>query len=304
MAAGEMQLSAPSSGWSRARHAMSVSWLIYVAAILVAIWIVGPFLWTLKSSFSPQNDLLSVPPQLIPHHWTLDNYKGLFATLPGTSPGQEQLIPGELKNSLIIASSVLALNLLFGAPAAYVLARGPVRFRRGIVNGLLASRMVPALVLLVPFYLLFRRAHLIDSLQGVVIAHLAISLPFTIWILRGHFARVPLELERAARVDGCGRLRTFQYVALPLTKAGLAVAGLFAFMVSWNEFPLALVLTASPRAFPVQPALAGLYSLQGATYLNYGYLFSATVLSAGPPAVIALLLQKHFRQGALAGAVK
>jgi multiple sugar transport system permease protein len=196
------------------------------------------------------------------------------------------------------------INLVVSTPAAYVLARQKFAFQSFIVNALLASRLVPTLVLLVPFYLLFRELNLIDSLAGVIIAHTAVSVPFTIWILRGYFDNVPLEIERAAQVDGCGRFQTFLYVAVPLTRAGLVVGGLFAFMLSWNEFVLALVLTVSAASLPAQPILAGLYSLQGAIYVNYGYIFAGTILVAIPPTMIALLLQTQLSKGALEGSVK
>jgi multiple sugar transport system permease protein len=277
---------------------------IYILAVIVAVWVLGPIFWILKSSLSTQTDLLNVPPDVLPRHWTFDNYLGMFINLPGGLPGQEKLIPPALLNSLIIASSVLIINLAVATPAAYVLARQTTPFHGFIVNALLASRLVPTLVLLVPFYLLFRSAHLIDTLAGVVIAHTAVSVPFTIWILRGYFDNVPVEIERAAQVDGCGRFQTFLYVAVPLAKAGLVVAGLFAFMLSWNEFALALVLTVSPASLPVQPTLAGLYSLQGATYVNYGYIFAGAILVAIPPAIIALLLQTQLGKGALEGSMK
>ncbi len=235
--------------------------LIYVAAFAVLVWVAFPLLWLLKSSFSPEIEMLSIPPDLIPRHPTPDYY----------------------------------------LPAAYAIARYRFPLRHWVLNSLLSSRMVPSLILLVPFYLLFRAVGLIDSLVAVVIAHISVSLPFTVWILRGHFMTVPIEIEKAARVDGCGRLQTFRYVALPLAAPGLVVAGLFAFMLSWNEFPLALILSVSPDSLPVQPALAGLSSYQG---VSYGFLFAGSILAALPPLLVALVLQRHLTQGILEGSVK
>lgn len=277
--------------------------LVYGAALVILIWVAFPLLWLVKSSISPPVEMMSIPPDIVPHHPTLGYYTGLFHDVAGIDPGtgQQHLIPRALLNSLIISTAVLLINVLAGAPAAYVIARYHFPLRGFILNGMLASRMVPALVLLVPFYLLFRRAGLIDSLAGIIIADTAISVPFTIWILRGHFDSVPLEIEKAARVDGCARLRVFWQVALPLAAPGLVVAGLFTFLLAWNEFPLALVLSQSANSLPVQPALAGLSSYQG---ISYGFLFAGSVLAAAPPAFLALFLQRYLTRGLLEGSVK
>jgi multiple sugar transport system permease protein len=272
----------------------------YFAAVLVFAWIALPIGWLVNSSINPEQDLLRTPPSFLPVHPTLNYYVWMF-TGGGSGTGQEHQIPRSLLNSILIATSVMVINLSVAAPAAYALARFRFAYREAIVNGLLASRMVPSLALLVPFYLLFRTVGLTDSLLGMIVAHTAISVPFTIWILRGHFDRIPIEIEKAARVDGCSRLQVFRHVALPLAVPGLVVAGLFAFMLSWNEFALALVLTASPDAMPVQPTLAGLYSYQG---VSYGFLFAGAVLAAIPPAIIAFVLQRHLTHGLLEGSVK
>jgi multiple sugar transport system permease protein len=276
---------------------------VYLAALAVLVWVAFPLLWLLKSSVTPVSELTASPSAVLPKHPTLGYFRGLFTDVPGidAGTGQQSLIVPALGKSLITATCVMALNVLLAAPAAYVLARFRFRGRGAILNGMLASRMVPSLVLLVPFYLLFRYAGLVDTVFAVVVAHVAITLPFSVWILRGHFDGVPREVEKAARVDGASRLRSFRHVALPLAAPGLVVAGLFAFMQSWNEFPLALVLTESPSAMTVQPALAGLVSYQG---VSYGFLFAGAVLAALPPALIALVLQRHLAEGLLEGSVK
>lgn len=276
---------------------------IHLAALLVFIWVSFPILWLIKSSLTPESEMLNVPPSLLPAHANFKFYQGLFHNVSGIDPGtgMQLQVPHSLLNSLIIAISVALINLVVATPAAYAIARYPFRGRGLILNGMLASRMVPSLVLMVPFYLLFRSVGLIDSLQAVIVAHTAISVPFSIWILRGHFVNVPVEIEKAARVDGCSRFTAFWRVALPLAAPGLVVMALFAFMLSWNEFLLALVLTQSPDILPVQPTLAGLSGYQG---VSYGFLFAGSVLSAIPPALIALILQRRLTQGLLEGSVK
>jgi multiple sugar transport system permease protein len=276
---------------------------VYAAALLVLFWVMFPVLWLVKSSISPETELLQSPPGLWPSHPTLGFYEGLWGDVHGINAGtgQQRLIPQGLFNSMVIASIVAAVNITVGAPAAYVIARYRFRFRTSLLNMMLASRMVPSLVLLVPFYLLFRLTNLVDTVTGVALAHISVTVPFTIWILRGHFDNVPLEIEKAARVDGCTKWQAFWRVALPLSAPGLVVAALFAFMISWNEFPLALVLTQSSSSMTVQAALAGLVSYQG---VSYGFLFAGSVLAALPPVLIALVLQRHLTSGLLEGSVK
>lgn len=277
--------------------------LIYLAALLVFIWIMFPILWLLKSSLTPESEMLNVPPTLLPGHVNVKFYLGLFHNVQGLDPGTgfQLNLPKSLLNSLIIATCVMLINLVVASPAAYAIARFRFWGRSVIMNGMLASRMIPSLVLMLPFYLLFRKIGLIDSLAGVVVAHIAITVPFSVWILRGHFINVPIEIEKAARVDGCTRFKAFWHVALPLAAPGLVVMALFAFMLSWNEFALALVLTVSTDKLPVQPMLAGLSSYQG---ISYGFLFAGSILSAIPPALIALILQRRLTQGIVEGAVK
>lgn len=286
-----------------ARRSPARTVFVYAAALLVLFWVLFPALWLVKSSISPETELLQSPPGLWPSHPTLGFYRGLWGDVAGinSGTGQQRLIPQGLFNSMVIASIVAVVNIAVGAPAAYVIARYRFRFRTPILNLMLASRMVPSLVLLVPFYLLFRLTNLVDTVGGVALAHISVTVPFTIWILRGHFDNVPLEIEKAARVDGCTKWQAFWRVALPLSVPGLVVAALFAFMISWNEFPLALVLTQSSSSMTVQAALAGLVSYQG---VSYGFLFAGSVLAALPPVLIALVLQRHLTSGLLEGSVK
>ncbi len=286
-----------------ARRSALRTGLIYLAALLVFFWVAFPVLWLLKSSISPETELLKSPPSLWPSQPTLGFYRGLWGDVEGIDPGtgQQRLIPRGLLNSVVIALIVAAVNLVVGAPAAYVIARYRFRFRMTILNAMLATRMVPSLVLLVPFYVLFWRANMIDTILAVVLAHISITVPFTVWILRGHFDNVPMEIEKAARVDGCTKWQAFFRVALPLSAPGLVVAALFAFMISWNEFPFALVLTQTSRSMTVQSALAGLVSYQG---VSYGFLFAGSVLAALPPVAIALILQRHLTSGLFEGSVK
>jgi len=270
--------------------------ILAIAVAVLFLWLVFPAYWLAKSSLTAGTG--SGGGALWPERPTLEFYRELFADA-GTGQGDEIL--RALKNSMIIAALVSLGNVVLGAPAAYAFARYRFRGRAAGLNLLLGTQLVPSVALLLPFYLLFRQVNLSDSLSGLVIAHLAVTLPFSVWILRGQFAANPIDIEKAARVDGASRLRTFLAVALPLAVPSLVVAALFAFMMSWNEFPLSLVLTISGRSTTVQPALAGLQSFQGS---NHGLLFAGSVIAAIPPVLVAFVLQGRIRSGMFDAAVK
>jgi ABC-type glycerol-3-phosphate transport system permease component len=161
--------------------------------------------------------------------------------------------------------------------------------------------MLPALVLILPFFVLFRILNLVDSLTGIVLGDLAITVPFTIWIVANAVQDVPIELERAARVDGLNWLRSIFQITLPLARAGLIAGALFAFLVSWNDLLFPLVLISSPTQTMIQPAIAGMYSQ---ITVNLGVMSAATVLAMTPPVIIAIAVLRPLTRGLLSGAVK
>jgi ABC-type glycerol-3-phosphate transport system permease component len=262
----------------------------------------------LLSSVSPDRELTARPPRFVPSAPTAAHYRTLFQ-LPGLDRAvldrnpQVRAFPRSLLNSAIIALGTVVLCLGFGAVSAYSLSRFVRRrVRRLLLLGLLATRMIPVVSILIPVYLGLQRLGLLDTLTGLILAYAGLLLPFVIWILEGFYRDFPTELEEAAAIDGCSRLQTFVRVVLPLSTNSLFAAGAFAFIASWSDFIVGLVLTTSEKAWPISVVLA--QSLNPISEPSWGLLNGAGLVAALVPAVLALVLRRTVMRGMLAGALK
>ncbi len=277
-----------------------------VAALVILAWSLAPFLWLVIMSLSPSADLVRTPPTLIPNALTLENYK--FVLLPGSTGGaqssvQATRVPYSILNSLIVATCVTAVNLVLGTLAGYAYARSKgSRLMNGTLWALMITRMTPSLALILPFFILFRWFGLLDTRTGLVVAYCSLILPLSTWMMKGYFENLPPNLERAARIDGCTRLQTIWKIVLPVARPGIVAAGIFCFLVSWNEFIFALILTGSPKAQTIPVIIAGF--LVQLRFFDYGPMFAASVLAVIPPVVIALAFQRYLVRGMLAGSLK
>lgn len=221
---------------------------------------------------------------------TLDNYREVL----------EGRFLGYLGNSVIVGLVSTALTLLLGTMCAYALARFRFAGRGSLATSTLLLRTVPPAVLAVPVYFIWHRVGLGDGLGGLILVYVALNLPFTIWLLYGFIEQVPIELEEAATVDGCGPFRLFFMLILPLVKPGLAAAGIFTFRIAWNELVLASVLTnRSTRTLPY-----AIYLFITDTGVEWGKLMAAGVLIAVPPLVFTFMAARQLIAGLTAGAVK
>lgn len=247
---------------------------------------------------------MSVPPQLIPSKISFEAYAVLLNLTP-TRPliGVQEIfeVLPSLGNSALVATSVAVLNLLLGCPAAYALARLHFGGARPLLLMYVLTRMVPLVALMIPLYLVVRFAHLLDTRAALIATHTALTLPFSVWLLKEYFSTVPRDLEDAARVDRCNWLRMMVHVLLPVTTPGLISAAMFAFMFSWNEFLFALLFTNTLASKTVPVAVAGFISDLS---LPRTIVAAAGVLAALPPVIGALFLQRQITQGLVAGAVK
>ena len=281
----------------RTRRAIRITLMI-----VFLIWVLAPFYFLLLVSFQSKADSLSTPPNWFPVP-DISNYTRIlgraFSDAPISGP-PDLILPG-IRNSAIVAILTGVLNVVLGSLAGYAFARLKFPGTRTIPSALLASQMVPAFALLIPYYIVLRQLGLTNTLQGVVVAELSITLPFTIWLLRAYFQGIPIALERAARIDGCSRLATFYRVVLPLARPGLIAVGLFAFMVAWNDFLFAIVLNNRTRAVLIQPAIAGLYNVREQ---SFGIMAAGSLLAAIPTMLLVLFLQRFLVRGILSGSTK
>lgn len=212
-----------------------------------------------------------------------------------------QETPFALGNSLLVASMTALLNLLLGVFAAYSFSRIRFRGSQVLLMVYLLTRMVPGIVIIIPFYLLMRELDLLDTYWALILSYTTFALPVTIWVLKDFFRAVPRELEDAARVDRCGWFRTMWSVVLPISAPGLVAAAVFSFMTAWNEFMFALFLT-STIASKTMPVIAANF----ATDINTQFTVMAAsgVLAVLPPLVLVLIFQRLIVQGMAAGSVK
>ncbi|MDH3662426.1 MAG: ABC transporter permease subunit [Alphaproteobacteria bacterium] len=280
---------------------------IGVAALLIFFWSFAPFVWLVLMSLSPPADLVRSPPTMVPNGLTLENYR--FVLFPGgVEDGQSSIqatrVPFAIWNSLIVAISVTAINLVLGALAGYAYARHAAhsRLMNGTLWGLMMTRMTPSLALILPFFMMFKAFGILDTRTALVIAYCSLILPLSTWMMKGYFEGLPPNLERAALVDGCTRLQAIWKVIAPVARPGIVAAGIFCFLVSWNEFIFALILTGTPKAQTIPVVIAGF--LVQLRFYDYGPMFAASVLAVIPPVVIALAFQRYLVRGMLSGSLK
>ncbi len=272
---------------------------VYVAAVLLAVFILAPFAWLVISSIASETDLLATPLRWWPEHATFGRYVSILTTHDINSPAYT--FRRALWNSSLIAFGTTLLSLLVGVPAAYALARSKFRGRRVLTLFFLATYMLPAIALVVPLYLILSKLNLRDNIMGLILVYSSFVTPFVVWIMRGYFAAVPVEIEEAARIDGCSRIQTFLKVGLPLSTPGLVTTVIFAVLLAWDEFFYALILTSSLHAKTISVAIA---EFSGQHMIDYGMIATGGVLAALPPVIIAFILQKYIIAGLTAGAVK
>jgi len=283
------------------RTLSSVGFLALVAVVFV--WSALPVLLLLVMSITPASDLVRTPPSVIPSRITFENFRAILLPEGGTTSVQAKRVPLSLMNSFIVGAITVGIALAMAPFAGYVFARWPrARLFQAGLWSMLLTRMTPALTLVLPFFVIYRTIDLIDTRTGLIIAHLSILLPLIAWMMKSTFESVPRSLDSAAKVDGCSHFQMMVRVLLPVVRPGLMAAAIFGFLVSWNEFLFAVILTSSPEAQTIPVVLSGF--LAQARFHEYGPMFAASVLSVLPPVIVAFVFQRYLVQGALSGAVK
>ncbi|MFM7414816.1 MAG: carbohydrate ABC transporter permease [Alphaproteobacteria bacterium] len=261
--------------------------LFYLGLVLVLGVFVFPFFWMALNSFKTHDQITEYPPVFL-FTPTLENVRNVFA--------QGQFVRYTW-NSIVVSFGAVGLGMLLGLPAAYAIARYR---QRGFAFGILVCRMIPGIAFLVPWFIVFRFLGLLDSYFGLIVAHLVITVPLITWIMIGFFEEVPIELEEAARIDGCSRAGVFLRIALPLVRPGLVSAGILALIFAWNSFLFPLILAGvETKTLPVL-----VYSFMTFDFLDLGGIYAASTLITLPVVVMVLAVQRHFIRGLTIGGVK
>jgi ABC-type glycerol-3-phosphate transport system permease component len=286
--------------------------LLYLAALLLFLFSAGPVFLSLLGSVIPDQALFSFPADWFGRGFTYDNYRYILTgeiprsyEIRGANRGMisdaARQVPGSMVNSMTVALAVMAVNVVLGAPAAYAFARMRFRGRQLAFMAIVLSRLVPAVALAVPFYLLIQALGLLGTKTALVLVHSVLTLPFTVLILSVFFRRIPVEIEDAAIVDGCTRVQLFWRIVLPLSLPSLAATGLFAFMLSYAEFLFALVLSGEAANRPLSVVMA---SLARNVDVSWGLLNSAIFLAVLPSLLLVAIIWRLIVEGILVGGVK
>ena len=284
----------------RGKHSALIGWIWNIVVLLI---ILLPIASLIIGAIQTESSLLSDVRNPLPKEITFQNFKVLITGDVGDTrfPTQVEDFPLAFRNSAIISISTSMLTLVFGAFSAYSLARLKFPAKNAYSFVVLATRMVPVIVLVIPMFLTFRNLHLLNTLTGVIIAETGFLLPFTIWLLRAYFEGLPHELEDAARVDGCTRFRAFLQIVIPLSTPGLAATFVITFLLSWNELLIPITLGSSKAVQTLPVMLSSLFSDYS---LQYTIVNATALLTLAPTVVLALVLQRYVVAGLTAGAIK
>jgi multiple sugar transport system permease protein len=261
--------------------------------ILVLLVMLFPFLWLVLTTFKQPVEFLTWPPVFWPSHPTLDNYRAAL---------EQPFIGRFFGNTLLIASGSTFLAVVFGSAAAYSLARVkfPFRLNNILAIWMLLTRMYPAVATAVPYFILIKNLNLLDTHWALTITYTSFNLPFVVWLMLGFFQGIPADLERAAIVDGCSMWQRFVRIVLPLSAPGLIATTILSFILAWNEFLFAVILT-SIKAKTVPVVVAGFITDKG---LDWGTMSALGVMLITPVLLLAWSSQRYLIRGLTLGAVK
>jgi multiple sugar transport system permease protein len=270
---------------------------IHLAALFASLLILAPFAWLLYSSLVAQTDLLARPLHWWPSRITLSRYREIFSA----DRGAAALFRDAMVNSFLVASGTVIVSLVVGILGGYALARLRFPLRRTTLMAFLVTYMLPPISLIIPLYLLMARFGLLDTKTGLIIVYCSLATPFTLWTMSNFFGTLPVELEEAARVDGCSRLGALWRVILPLSRPGIIATALFGFLLCWDEFLYSLIFTSTSNAKTIPVAIA---EFTGRNAVDFGLIAAGGILAALPPLLITMIFQRYLLDGLSSGAVK
>lgn len=266
---------------------------IYGAAVLTCGLLLFPIYWMLVTALSPRTQLRGYPPKF----WPDDPQWGVFGELLATQP-----FGLWLWNTLLVAAATMILSLSVAVLAAYALSRYRLRGGQGLGLFILTSKMLPATLLVIPLFAIFRSVDLVGSLWSVIIAQSTLIVPFGTWMLKGYFDTIPPELEQAALVDGCSPFAAIWRIVLPVAAPGLAATALYAFVISWSDFLYARTfLTTSQSQWTLNMGIA---TLKGEFLTDWNVIMAAALMAATPIVIVYLFLERFLVGGLASGSEK
>ncbi len=266
--------------------------LLYLGILGLAAQALLPLLWMLSTSLKPPREVLATPPTLIPAAPTLENFARLL---------NQTAFVSYFLNSMTVAGLTVLLTMAVGSAGAYSLTRFAFPGRESIARLILCTYMFAPIMIVVPIYILARRAGIVDTHTALVLSYSSFCLPFSLWLLRAFFQSIPLDLEEAALVDGAGRLRALIYIVAPLALPGLIATSIFTFTLAWNDyiFTRILIISDELKTLPV-----GVQDLFSAAVVDWGLVMAAGMLITIPALAFFMAVQRHLIAGWGTGGLK
>ncbi|MFH1214363.1 MAG: carbohydrate ABC transporter permease [Candidatus Neomarinimicrobiota bacterium] len=267
--------------------------VLHLVIILYLIYLVFPLVWMVSTSFKPTSEIYSGVPSLIPRSFSTQHYLTVFS---------EKRILRSIANSLYAGTLTALIVVMITLPAAYALVRFRTALNNVILGWILTSQIFPAILLIIPLYIILRPLNLTDSLSGLILVYVVWDIPFVLWMLQGYVKEIPVEMEEAAAIDGATRGQILYKILMPLLLPAIGAATLFAFITAWNEFFFALVLLKTPELTTLPVELARYTGIEGQA--RTGPLAAASFIATIPSIVFFAIIRKWFSSGAMYGAVK
>ena len=263
-----------------------------IAIVFSVIWLF-PVYWMINTAFKPRSEVMTATPVFFPTSPTVNNFD--------VAINQSNFLT-DLKNSVIVVGGTLILSIVLGLFAAAALSRFKFRGRRTIMIAILIVQMLPGTALLIPMFLVFNNIGLLGTYWGLMLAYVASVLPFSIWVMRGFFIAIPMEVEEAARVDGANTWQVLTKILFPLVAPGIIATSIFAFIAAWNDYLVAYTFMKDQSKYTLPVWLASFSTPQTGT--DFGGQMAASVLFSLPVVVFFVIVQRKLVAGMSAGAVK
>lgn len=259
--------------------------------LVIVLFAMAPFAWMVLTSLTPTETLNATGVSVSPSGWSLDNYMRLL---------RQTSFLGNMLDSLIIACGTVVLGLAVAVTAAYAFSRFRFAGRKLLMLQFLLINMFPIVLLILPLFVLMRKAGILDTHFGLILANATVAIPFAVWMLTSYVGAIPKSLDEAAMIDGCSRLTALRRVILPLTMPGIISTGIYIFITAWNEYLYALTLGGKN----VRPVTVAIQTLIGEYQIEWGLLAAGAVVGAMPATLLFLLVQRRLIGGLTQGAVK
>ena len=275
---------------------------IWFAAIILILIIMTPGLWVVLTAFRPQVDVMAKPAVWIPRNLNLIQFETmLFGGSEGSMGRSPIPVLSYLRNSIVISFTSTFIAVLVGTIGGYGFARHNFNHKNKYFLLIMLTRTIPGISLSLPIFILFSKIGLIDTHIGIILVFVALNIPFTIWLTDGFFRQIPKAMSEVAMTDGCTKLQAFWHIELPLSKSGIASAGIFAFLISWNEYALVSNLA---RSTDSKTLTVGLMDFTAQFTINWPGMCALAVFIIIPALILTFMVQKHLVTGLTFGGVK